>query len=207
MKISPLSLPAALMLVACGPVGGSAKEQAVVEIEAVPDSEIPTDGTVHVVKRGRFVIGPETLFCTYRPGFGVDGTMLSNALKSMGQSDRLKDTPKGNGASRSNRAIGPNHDNPDCVKGNPVLIRGIQALNRAGKPYRLTLVVRQGDALWQGVLERADGKLHPDAFGIADDMPGNNPDDFGSSAEVDSINRDMHGISLEFTNNLKGIPQ
>jgi hypothetical protein len=201
MKISPLILPAALMLVACGPVGDSAKEQAVVEIEAVPDSEIPTDGTVHVVKRGRFVIGPETLFCTYRSGFGLDGTMLNNTLKSIGQSYYLNGSPRGNGI------FGPNDDNPDCVKGNPVLIRGIQTLNRAGKPYRLTLVVRQGDALWQGVLERADGKLHPDAFGIADDMPGNNPDDFGSSAEVDSINRDMHGISLEFTNNLKGIPQ
>jgi hypothetical protein len=140
MKISPLSISATLVLAACGPVGGSAKEQAVVEIEAVPDSEIPDDGSVHVVKRGQFVIAPETIFCTYRLGFGLDGAMLSNALKSMGQPDYLNGSPRGNGI------FGPNDNNPDCVKGNPVLIRGIQTLNRAGKPYRLTLVAGSGGA-------------------------------------------------------------
>ena len=189
MKISQLSLPAALVLAACGPVGGSAKEQTVVDIEAVPDSEIPSDGSIHVVKRGQFVIAPETIFCTYRLGFGLDGAMLRNALKSMGQSDYLNGSPRGNGI------FGPNDNNPDCVKGNPVLIRGIQALNRAGKPYRLTLVVRQGDAVWQGVVERADGR-RPEINDFPPYREG--PKDL---MEV-SIDVDMQELSASFTNNL-----
>ena len=197
-------------LTACGPNGESAQEQVDLQIEHVLDDAIPGDGSIHVVNRGRFVIGLETVFCSYSPGFGVDGTMISDALQSMGQSTYLPRTSKGNGALRGSGHyfgpdLAPEKQSSECLSGDPVLIRGIKTLNRSGKPYRLTLVVRQGDALWQGIVDRAAGTLHPDAFGIADDTPGNNPDDFGSSAEKDSISRDMQRLGLEFTNNLKGI--
>jgi hypothetical protein len=160
MKISPLILPAALMLVACGPVGGSAKEQAVVEIETVPDSEIPTDGTVHVVKRGRFVIGPETSVCRVKAKVEPSLKQMAPAFYGPGI-DGVK-----------NGYLNEDLDGKLCRNdGKNILSHWQLIFNRAGKPYRLTLVVRQGDALWQGVVERADGKLHPEVFIPGNDMP------------------------------------
>jgi hypothetical protein len=214
MKISPLILPAALMLVACGPVGGSAKEQAVVEIEPVPDSEIPTDGTVHVVKRGRFVIAQTTLFCGVEAevdenlramgirGIGIDGATLGAALEKLGQTTQHSD------GSYRQRIL----DGKYCTNdGKNVIYAGRVALNRAGKPYRLTLVVRQGDALWQGVLERADGKLHPEVF-----IPGNDMPEIGTidveaerkrylrKSTEQSIGLDVIEMSRQFTADLTG---
>jgi hypothetical protein len=147
----------ALGLVSCGPNGGLAQEQekgkqVVVQIEVVPDSEIPTDGSIHVSKRGEFDIQPTTQFCTFRPGSGFDGAMLRDALKALGQSDYLDGSPRTNGD------FGPDRPSADCSGVNPVLIRVFQTENRNGKPYRLTLVIRQGDAFWQGIVERAGGQ-------------------------------------------------
>lgn len=197
-------------LAACGPSGGFAKEQSGVQIEAVPDSAIPTDGSIHVVKRGRFFITPTTLFCGVDAevddalskvgvrGLGIDGVVLGDALKKMGQSTQHSD------GSNRQRILDGKHCTND---GTNVVYSGRVALNRKGEPYRLTLVVRQRDAFWQGVVERAEGKLHPNAFGIADDTPGNSPDTFGSSAEADSIGRDSSELSLAFTSDLKGMHQ
>ena len=93
-----LSIAAMLsVLGACGPDGGIAEEKGEVLIESVPDGEMPTDGSIHVIKRNKFVIEPATLFCgvdakvddaLYKigiRGLGVDGPELRNALKKMGQ--------------------------------------------------------------------------------------------------------------------------
>lgn len=128
-----------------------------VPVEAAPDGEIPTDGSIHVVKRGRFVVAPTTLFCGIDAevdnslskigvrGLGIDGIILGNALQERGQSTQHRD------GSNRQRMLDEKHCKDD---GNNVIYSGRVAMNRIGKPYRLTLVVRQANALWQGVIER-----------------------------------------------------
>ena len=160
------------------------KVEALLQPVPVPDADIPTDGTVHVVKSGKFVIKPDTLFCTYRPGFGLDES-LNNALIAIGQSDYLNGSPRTD-------AIGPEGDPKACITGNHIMIRGIQSANRTGKPYRLTLIVRQGDAFWQGILERRDG-LRSEHVDIASEDPVNL-----KSYSKASLARDMRDLSREF---------
>lgn len=156
-----LSIAAMLsVLGACGPDVGIAEEKGEVQIESVPDSEMPTDGSIHVIKRSKFVIEPATLFCgvdaevddaLYKigiRGLGIDGPALSNALKTMGQLAQHID-----GSARQ-RMLDGKHCANDGVN---VIYSGHVGLNRRGKPYRLTLVVRQGDALWQGIVEHPNG--------------------------------------------------
>ena len=183
-------------LASCGPNSGIARapenEDDVVQFETVPDNEIPTDGSIHVVKRGKFVIGPDTYFCTYRPGLGLDGRHLSDAIKSLGQSDYL------NGSPRTNDTFGPNGLSKHCTHGAPILIRLFQTDNRTGEAYRLSLVVRQGDALWQGTVERENG-LMPGVFAVADE----NGRAAGPSKEALSLGADSTNLSREFVRTLE----
>jgi hypothetical protein len=204
-------------LVSCGPNGGLPPENwgktFVVEIEAVPDKEIPTDGTIHVVKRGKFVIEQSTLFCgasaevheaMVRRGFrglGLDGVKLRDVLHNMGQTMQHSD-----GSSRQ-RTLDGKHCFDD---GKNATYSGLVDLNRAGKPYRLTLIVRQGDAFWQGTAERADGQFRPDIFIIGDDSP--DPETITPAREQarylkealkQSIEFDAADLSNQFTDYLR----
>jgi hypothetical protein len=191
-----------LGLVSCGPNGGLAQEQEkgkqlVVQIEVVPDSEIPTDGSIHVSKRGRFVIGQTTLFCGVDAevdpalqqmgirGLGIDGRSLNDALRKMGQSPQHSD---GSGRQRM-------LDGKHCFNdGKNVIYSGRVGMNRNGDPYRLTLAVRQGDALWQGIVERKEGR-RPDV----EDTPHFWGPEFWTEQ---SIKRDLNDLSKKFSNAL-----
>jgi hypothetical protein len=195
----------ALGMMSCGPSGSfvqpQEREELVVEIEAVPDSEIPTDGSIHVSKRGDFVIGQTTLFCGVDAevdpalkrigvrGLGIDGRSLNGALQKMGQSTQHSD---GSGRQRM-------LDGKHCFNdGKNVIYSGRVSMNRNGKPYRLTLVIRQGQALWQGIVERTDG-LVPGVFAISDE----DGKAAGPSAAELSINGDSVNLTRKFSNYLE----
>ena len=195
-------------LAACGPSGGFAKEQSGVQIEAVPDSAIPTDGSIHVVKRGRFVIAPTTLFCGVDAevddglskvgvrGLGIDGVVLGDALKKMGQSTQHSD-----GSNRQRMLDGKHCTN----NGKNVVYSGRAALNRTGEPYRLTLVVRQGDAFWQGLVERLDGRRSDVSTGFPDPPLGGfevSKNELDGRLNELSIARDINDMSKKFVASL-----
>lgn len=200
-------------LTACGPSGTFVKQHGSVPTEAVRDSEIPTDGSIYVIRRGRFVIAPATLFCGVNAevdvvlskigvrGLGIDGVMLSSVVEKMGQSMQHSD-----GSIRQRMLDGKHCKNNE----KNVVYFGLVALNRAGKPYRLTLVVRQGATLWQGVIERSETTLHPDVFIVGNDMPEIDPEidleaerERGVSESIkQSIHLDAVDMSQHFTAHL-----
>jgi hypothetical protein len=127
------------------------------DLERMITTDFAADGQVHVLSVGKFVIKPETYFCTYRPGFGFDGARLRDALKALGQSDYL------NGSPRTNGTFGPQGLSEGCSDGTQIFIRVFQSVNRNGSPYKLVLSVYQGtNAAWVAKVERLDG-LRPGA--------------------------------------------
>lgn len=173
-------------------------------VRAMLKRELPADGRVHAQSRGNFRITPATHFCTYRPGYGLDGKQVTDALTTIGQSD------SDNGAARANGVFGE-RVSPDCKDheaSSPVFIHGREALGRNGKPYRLTLILWQGDAAWIGSIERPEGK-RADAI-VAYPPINDGPSFFGPTrAELeekerleDSRLRDMQDLSNAALNNL-----
>jgi hypothetical protein len=126
---------------------------------------IPMDGTVHILEqRGKFTITPTTLFCN-TDGYvhptlskmglrfygSLDGVMLSEAIKALGQSDYL------NGSGRWGML-----DNKYCPNnGQNVIIYGTLTRNAQGMPYRIEVQAQQGMTLAHVALERASGTVHP----------------------------------------------
>ncbi|MGP1283891.1 MAG: hypothetical protein ACTS1X_13020 [Parasphingopyxis sp.] len=143
-------------------VTGNNQSPANIEQIDVPESEIPTDGTMHVVRDGQFDIQPTTLFCAV-PGIvhpkladlgittgSLGGKSLAETLNAMGQPDYY------NGSSRSipsNSA--QSHDRRTHLHG-----QWFGDLNRDGGFHRCRITVRQDEAVWQGTVERI-GNFHP----------------------------------------------
>jgi hypothetical protein len=168
-------------------------------VQKMLDAEFPADGRIHVQSRGRFELKPETFFCVHRPGSGLDGGLVRQALASVGQSDYW------NGAPRANGRFGEKASSRCDAKrtGNPIFVHGIDAPNRTGKPYRLTLAIWQGDAAWVGVVERTDGP-RPDA--LAQNVPVNDgPGMFSATQdELRKKARMEHSKLLDY-NEISGI--
>src|SRR4051812_13160590 len=47
--------------------------------------DLPPDGRIHVTARGELRISPSTVFCTFRPGYGLDTRLLNDELGEIGQ--------------------------------------------------------------------------------------------------------------------------
>lgn len=153
---------------ACGPDGEFAKEQGEVQIEAVSNNEVPIDGSIHVVKRGIFLIARDTRQCISEAVVAPSlrdldlrfaGIEMQPVYQVLRQPEYINGSPR-------IAVIGKN-----CRDATDINVQWRVELNPASKPYRLTLVVRQGDAFWQGIVER-DGKRpdssaleHPPALG------------------------------------------
>lgn len=141
-------------------------------ISTLLETPFDADGKIHVLRAtGKFVIRPNTSFCTYVPGINIDD--LRAALKEMGQSDYV------GGAIRTNGQLGE-RTSSECrrPKDDVVFIRGDWNFKRNGPRYKLMLAVWQGDpakngAIWIGGVERLSGH-RPDAnldrLPIGDDM-------------------------------------
>lgn len=120
--------------------------------------DFPADGAIHIQRRGVFDIKSGTNFCTYRPGYQLDERDVLDALASRN-------------TSQANQQFGE-RVSPECGEkrtGNPIFVRSGPVRNRAG-PYKLTVAIWQGEAVWVAVIERRDG-LRPDA--VAEHVPVN----------------------------------
>jgi hypothetical protein len=148
-----------MLLGGCG--GGDSQVDNATVAKAAPEfvqqamfAPISADGVIHVQRRGRFEIKPETEFCTYFPGIAMNFEELEKMLKSIGQVTSYK------GGQRINGAFGkevssdcrPNATHP------AVYTMIVQTTNRNGAPYKLIFAAWQGRAMWVGGLERPDGK-------------------------------------------------
>jgi len=133
---------------------------------------IPADGRIHLIyEKGSFEINPTTRFCTFRPGYGLDGRQLRDTLQELGQSEYL------DGTSRTSCQIRGGAGGPglDELKMGTVVVRMEKAPNRRGKPYKLVLAVWQGrpaagDAVWIAAIERLNG-LRDEYLAIAAEDP------------------------------------
>lgn len=151
-------------------------------IEQLMATEFPADGQIHVIRAvGRFDIRPETVFCSGRDGFVLDGSAVSELLRRLGQQDHL------NG---SNRSSGITNETPFCRSGNPILVKGRQSNNRDGQPYKLVLAVWQGDTRWVAGVERVEGGPRPRIF---------NP--YGTDPLPIELTTDMQSLSAYFIEN------
>jgi len=141
-------------------------------IHEMMEKTIPADGKFHLIySKGDFEITPTTRFCTFRPGYGLDGRQLRDALQELRQSDYLHGTSRASCQLR-NRVGAPGLD--ELEKGT-IVIRMEKAPNRHGKPYKLVLAVWQRDlaadnAVWVGALERLNG-LRDEYVAIAAEDP------------------------------------
>lgn len=121
----------------------------------------PADGEIHLVHSvGAFQVEPDTQFCTFRPGYGIDGTTLSDALNDRGQSTYWNGSPRTNCSTDNLKFFG----RPAELKRNAVFMRVTHSENAIGQPYKLVLAVWQGDpakggAAWVGGVER-----NPDTY-------------------------------------------
>lgn len=202
MKWRGVMCAMALSLAACSGDGHSEPQSADVEVpDAVRDmmaTDFPADGKIHAQNRGTFNVQPTTYFCTFDPGFGVNG--LQAALEEIGQSGYLDGGPRTNGifGERVSRQCAPG------ASGNPIFIRGFDLPNREGEPYKLVLAVWQGNptrggAVWVGGIERGSGRYHPNAFAVADDMGS----DSGERIWHSSARLDVEALSREFRSNVQ----
>lgn len=166
----------------------------------------PADGRIHAQSRGSFRITPATHFCTYRPGYGVDGKQVTDVLASIGQSDYEDGTARANG-------IFGERVSPDCSGDKAkasVFVHGKEARGRNGMPYKLTLILWQGDAVWVGLIEQPQGK-RADAI-VANPPVNDGPSFFGPSRTMleekeryeDSRRRDMEDLSKAALGRLVG---
>lgn len=175
VKKLPLFVVPILILTCCAPQEGAYPSQA----KAILAENFRWDGRIHSLSRGNFDINPTTIFCTYRPGYGLDAQLLSDALKSLDRSEYL------NGAPRLNGSFGPQRPSHGCARSNandPIFIRGEKTTYRTS--YRIAIVVWQRDALWVGVVERLDG-LRRDA--VAGSLPVNDGPSFYTLADYEKI--------------------
>ncbi|MHA6318302.1 hypothetical protein ACXYN8_11660 [Altererythrobacter sp. CAU 1778] len=137
--------------------GPSAKTPAT--IERAMNTEFPADGRIHLLySEGYFDIGPTTQFCTVRPGYGLDGRQLREALEDLGQSSYL------NGTSRLSCQIDHRAgevENDELGYGKVMI--SMRKMQSDHKPsYRLVLAAWQDDsngvaAVWVGGIERRNG--------------------------------------------------
>lgn len=128
-------------------------------IHKIMAETIPADGGIHLIyEKGSFEINPTTRFCTFRPGYGLDGRQLRDALQKLGQSEYLDGTSRASCQIRGG-ASGPGLD--ELEKGT-VFIRMEKTPNRRGAPYKLVLAVWQGQptaggTVWIAGVERLNG--------------------------------------------------
>ena len=167
------------------------------EVQRLTEADFPADGNIHVIRSsGRFRIRQDTEFCTFRPGYGLDGTGLAEALEKKGQSAYF------DGRTRTNCAT----DDPDFLErlpalhGTAVFIRVTQSDNRRGEPYKLVLTVWQGDpakggGLWAGGVERGTDAYHPRTVVVGGDLG----HDSGERDWSNSISLDATDLSESFT--------
>jgi hypothetical protein len=136
-----------LGLTACEPSDGAAKERNIVEIVSVRDSEISTDGSTNIVKRGKFVIGTGTSICRVKADIVPSLKEIAPAFYGPGISGV------------NNGYLNESLDGNICSDDGVNIVSHWQLIfNRSGEPYKLTLVMRQGGTFWQGTVERVDSK-------------------------------------------------
>lgn len=176
----------------CG--GVAAESHAPPAIEQLMEADFPTDGQIHVQRRGAFRITPKTVVCYFPDGFSVDSQALFRALGQTSVS------PGG-----SDRQIVMS----DYCAGQPahVAIKGVQLRNRNGRPYKLVLAVWQGDpttggAVWVGGVERLEGRYPEKPL-----LRGLEGEPLDPAEELErqirnSINFDTHGLSNDFVSYL-----
>jgi hypothetical protein len=131
--------------------GSAAQPRIVVPafVQKMVDADFPADGQIHVQSVGKFEIKPDTIFCIFRPGYGLDNKQLKRALERIGQKSAYRDS----------HTAGVDKE---CAGGSPVFVRSAHANNRIGAPYKLTLAIwqdvsadwRESDAAWVGGVKR-----------------------------------------------------
>jgi hypothetical protein len=118
-------------------------------VQSIIPKNLVGDGEFQYSSIGRFQVLPDTLFCTFRPGYGLNGAIVDEEMSKAGKSINFPGGPL-----RINADAGEERCSP--VKS--IYVRGFVSENRSGKPYKLVLVLWQGRAAWAGVVERSDGE-------------------------------------------------
>lgn len=183
--------------------GNTARHDAInvpAEVKRMIATEFPADGQVYDQSNGRFSVKPETMFCEMDatvapeikalgfPGMGIDGIILSEAIRSLGQvSGNRQQTIRG-GHCPNNEAN--------------IVYWGYAKLNRDGQLYKLMLAVWQGDpakggATWVGGVERLDG-LRPDVV-TGSFEPMITQDELLKRRYAQSISSDIKDLSSKFS--------
>jgi hypothetical protein len=162
-------------------------------VQQMVAAEFPADGEIHEQSRRKIVVGPTTKFCTYVPGFGIDG--LNQAFQKIGQSNYVNDT------NRTNYTFG-DRVSPECdgkFGSSDIIYIASHLSSRDDKSYRLILSIWQGGsagaptAVWVGGIERMDGGSLPDISNPYD----RNPLPF-------KLEEDVRDLSRKFLNNVFG---
>ncbi len=156
---------AVLALAACRPESGA--DGYARYAGGVLAQPFPADGRIHFEYRGRFVLTPATIICTWRPGPGLYPDVTSAAVRAVSPGDVLDRAQGVVGETRAQTTPGCDPARPG---GDRIFVHGGE---RVGDPgYRIWVAIWQGDALWVGGIERPDG-LRPDAEARPGDIPVN----------------------------------
>lgn len=112
------------------------------------DSDLATDGEIHVRSTGEIIISPDTPVCFWPGGLWIDADELFASLgqvKSDSSGSRLKLIQGG-----------------DCGSSDDsVLIKAVRTQAAGGLPYKLVLVVWQNDAAWVAAIQRTSETPRP----------------------------------------------
>lgn len=138
-------------------------------VQRIINSPLPSDGKLYVQKAGNFIIDDRTRFCTFRPGFGIEG--LGSAILRSDKSKNLSVTERANGTWGRKTTHGCTQ--ADSPRNRSVFIYGVAGNNRSGGPYRIDFAIWQGTSFWIARIERPDGKRQDataDTLPIGDDI-------------------------------------
>jgi hypothetical protein len=178
-------LACAVALMGCGGAANEKSAQAQVmpvpaHIQKAMAAEFPADGQIHVQSKGKIRPDLAAAWCRYKPTIADFATKEAPNLLGPGY-DELQ-----NGEVRE-----PLADGTVCTDdGRNIASKWVLTKNRKGKPYKLVLVVWQGDAFWAGSLERTAGKR----LDVKD-----NPPFFGADFWLrKSIEYDINDVSSTF---------